>query len=218
MSIELLKSFRIKDNPKLTVKQIIIQVSANFIFGIVLGVIAKFSDTVPSNGWDGMFFSGISDITTNLGVWVVLATLIAVWSKSPFYASINVFTFFVGMLLAYYTYSQVLFGFFPTYYFLSWGVIALVSPVVAYIVWFSKGEGWGPAFCAALPIGLLLAQGYPYFYVFSLVFGFDLFLAILLLVMLAKTKAQYLKVFTLSILVAFILVKSDILPYLFGGL
>jgi hypothetical protein len=218
MSLELLKSFRMKGSSKPTVKQMIIQVCASFVFGVILGLISKFSDNVSSNSWYGLFFSGISDITTNLGVWVVLATLIAVWSRSPIYASINVFIFFIGMLLAYYTYSQVLFGFFPTYYFLRWGAIALASPVAAYIVWFSKGEGWRAAFCAALPIGLLLVKGYPFFYVLMLGFGIDLLLAMLLLVILAKTKAQFLKVFTLSILVAFIHRKFDILPYLFGGL
>ncbi|WP_371321718.1 DUF6518 family protein [Robertmurraya korlensis] len=80
-----------------------------------------------------MFFAIISDITTSIGVWVVLATLISVWSKNPEYAALKVLAFFVGMLLAYYIYSHVLFGFFPIYYFIRWGVIALVSPFCAYI-------------------------------------------------------------------------------------
>lgn len=218
MRIHLLNVYR-KYNQKLTALQIIKQIGACFIFGICLGVLAKFSDTVPANGGTGMFFSYISDITTSLGIWVFLATFIAVRSRGPIYAGLNVFTFFVGMLLAYYTYSQVLFGFFPTYYFLRWGAIALVSPIAAYLVWFSKGEGWGAAFCAALPIGLLLAQGYAFYYVFSFDLGFNIIAAILLLVSLAKTKVQqYVRVLTFSILIAFILRNSDILAYLFGGL
>ncbi|WP_062049310.1 hypothetical protein [Bacillus sp. JCM 19034] len=94
----------------------------------------------------------------------MLATLIAFWSKRPIYVALNVFFIFFGILLAYYLYSQLLFGFFPTYYFLRWGAIALASPIAAYIVWFSKGEGWSAAFCAALPIGLLLTQGLPIFH------------------------------------------------------
>jgi hypothetical protein len=214
----LIKSFKMMDKSKLTAKQITIHLSACFIFGILLGVIAKFSDTVPSNGDIGMFFSFISDITTNLGIWVVMATLIAVWSRSPIYASLKVLTFFLGMLLAYYVYSQVLFGFFPTYYFIRWGIIALVSPIAAYTVWFSRGEGWRAAICAALPIGLLFAQGYPFFYLFSIVFGFDLFLAILLLVILTKSKVQYLKVVPMSMLIFLIIRNFDILTYIFGGL
>lgn len=218
MSRNLLKNIRIKEQPKLTAKQIIIQLSACFIFGVLLGIIAKYSDTVPSNGGIGLLFSFISNITTHLGIWVVLATIIAVWSRSPKFAAIKVLVFFASMLLPYYIYSQGLFGFFPTYYFMRWGAIALVSPLAAYIVWFSRGKGWVAAFCAALPIGLLLAQGYSFLYVFSVVLGFDLFAAILLLVILPRPKVQYLKVVPMSILIAVILRNSNILSYLFGGL
>lgn len=218
MSRNLFKSFRMIDKSRLTAKQIIIHLSACFIFGILLGVIAKFSDTIPENGAIGMFFSFISDITTNLGIWVVLATIIAVWSRSPIYAGVKVLTFFSGMLFAYYIYSQVLFGFFPTYYFLRWGIIALVSPLAAYIVWFSRGTGWLAAFCAALPIGLLLTQGYAFFYLFSMALGFDIFAALFLLVILPKSKAQYIKVIPMALMVFFILRNSNIISHLIGGL
>lgn len=189
-----------------------------FIFGIFLGIIAKYSDTVSFNSEGGMVFTIISDITTSIGMWVILATLISVSSRSPKYAAIKVLAFFVGMLLSYYIYSQVLFGFFPTYYFLRWCAIALVSPIGAYIVWFSRGEGWGPAFCASLPIGFLLTQGYSFFYVFSMVTGFDLFAALFLLVIMTKSKPQYLKVIPIVILIFIILRNTFLLSYLFGGL
>lgn len=218
LSSELFNSFKIIDKSKITLKQTIIYLGVYFIFGILLGTISKYSDTVPSNGEMGIFYGTIRDITTRIGLWVALATLISVWSKSPKYAAIKVLAFFVGMLLAYYIYSQALFGFFPIYYFIRWGVIALLSPICAYIVWFSRGEGWGPAFFAALPIGLLLTQGFPFFYVFSMVLGFDLFTALFLLVILTKSKAQYLKVIPMVILIMIILRKSDFLSYIFGGL
>ncbi|MBM4764386.1 DUF6518 family protein [Bacillus sp. B15-48] len=230
MSRTFFEGLRMMDKSKLTVKQISIHLCACLIFGVLSGIIAKFSDTVSSNGVIGMFFSFISDITTNLGIWVVLATIIAVWSRSPLYASLKVLMFFIGMLLAYYIYSQVLFGFFPTYYFLRWGIIALVSPLAGYIVWFSRGEGWLSAFCSGLPIGLLFAQGYPFFYLFSIledgysffhyfsVYGFDIFLAIFLLVILTKSKVQYLRVVPMSMLIFLIIWNFDILTYIFGGL
>lgn len=218
MSKKWFMSSRRIEQSKLNTKQIILQLFFCFLLGVILGVIAKYSDTFPANGAIGMFFSFISDITTTIGIWVALSTLIAVWSRSPIIAALKVITFFVGMLLAYYLYSQVLFGFFPIYYFLQWGFIALLSPFAAYIVWYSRGEGWGAAICAALPIGLLLAQGYPFFYVFTIVTGFDLLASLFLLVMLTKSKLQYLKVVPLSILVFIILRNFDILSYIFGGL
>lgn len=218
MSGNLLTNIRIKDRPILTAKQLILQYSTCLIFGILLGIIAKYSDTVSSNDAMGIVFGPIKDITTRLGIWVALATIIAVWSRSPIIAAIKVFLFFAGMLIAYYIYSQALFGFFPTYYFIRWGAIALVSPLAAYIVWFSRGKGWLAAICAALPIGLLLAQGYMFFYVPSVELGFDILAAVLLLILLPRPQVQYLRVVPLSLLVAYILRNSNILSYLFGGL
>ena len=206
------------DQPKLRAIQINKQLSSFFIFGIFLGVISKYSDTVPANGGIGLFFNLISNITTRLGIWVLFATLIAVWSKNPKFAAIKVFGFFVGLLIAYYIYSQMLFGFFPTYYFIRWGAIAIVSPLAAYIVWFSRKEGWLAAICAALPIGLLLALGFPSFYGFSLVLGFDIFAAIVLLILLPRPTKQYLMVLPFSILTVFLIRNLNILSYLFGGL
>lgn len=73
------------------------------------------------------------------------------------------FAFFAGMLLSYYVYSAWVFGFFPTHVFIRWGIIAAASPIAAYLAWFGRGNGWIAAFCAAMPIGLLAAEGYPFF-------------------------------------------------------
>ena len=201
-----------------TAKDFIYHVGVFFIVGVLLGLAAKYSDTVIAYGLSGMLLEFISNITTRLGIWVVLATIIAFGSRSPKIAAIRVFTFFVGMLLAYYLYSQFLFGFFPKYYFLCWGIIALFSPFAAYLVWFSRGTGWFSAFSAGLPIGLLLQQGLPFFYVFSAVLGFDIIAAMLLLIVLPKQGEQRLKAGIMGILTAFILTNSNILVYLFGGL
>lgn len=222
----LLKNTRVEEQTQYISKEIIIQVCTFFILGTFLGMIAKYSDTIPSNGTMGVFFHFISIITTRLEMWVVLATIIAAWSKSPKIAAIRVFALFIGMLLAYYIYSQILFGSFPTYYFLRWGGIAVFSPLLAYIMWFSRGEGWFAAFCAALPIGLLFEQIYPFFYMFSMelrfytlvVLGFDILSGILLLVLLSSSKVQCIKIITIGILIALVIRTSNILSYLFGGL
>ncbi len=215
---DVLRNFKVNDMSKRTEKHTFNYLGVYFIFGIFLGTIAKYSDTVSFNSESGMVFTIISDITTSIGMWVILATLISVSSRSPKYAAIKVLAFFVGMLLSYYIYSQVLFGFFPTYYFLRWCAIGLVSPIGAYIVWFSRREGWGPAICVSLPIGFLLTQGYSFFYVFSMVKGFDLFAALFLLVIMTKSKTQYLKVIPIVILIFIILRNTFLLSYLFGGL
>jgi len=111
-----------------------------FILGIIAGLVSKYADTVgissDSNTVLRLYQDSISivqQITTDLGIWVFVATIVAVVSRSSKAAAIHVFVFFIGMLLAYYFYSMLLFGFFPTYYFYRWGLIALLSPIGAYL-------------------------------------------------------------------------------------
>ena len=155
-------------------KQKSIRIILFFIFGIFSGFLAKYTDMIPANGTIGGLINIVSSISSRTGIWVFIATIIAAWSRTPKAGAIHVFVFFVGMLLAYYIYSMRLFSFFPTYYFIRWGLIALLSPLAAYLTWFSRGSGWIAALCAALPIGLLVSEGYSFFYTLSPLSGFDL--------------------------------------------
>lgn len=215
---EYLNQIRGEQYTQVTIQQTTLQVLLSFTFGAFIGFIAKFSDTIPSNGLSGNIWGSISDITTRLGIWVLLATIIAAWSKNPRIGSLKVFAFFTGMLLIYYLYSLSLFGFFPTYHFIRWGLIALASPIAAYIVWFGRGKGWIAALCAAIPIGLLASEGYPFFYIFKLTLAFDMSSAILLLLILPMNKSQRFRVFPLAMLILLLLLNSNFLSYLFGGL
>ena len=210
--------FRGEQYPSETVQHKVFHVLLTFAFGMVLGFIAKYSDAIQTNGILENMWDIISALTTRLGFWVLLATILAVWSKNPRMAATKVFVFFVGILLIYYIYSMWIFGFFPSYYFMRWGLIALASPLAAYIVWYSKGAGWTAALCAALPIGLLVSEGYPFFYTFSIALGIELLFAIILFFMLQVNKKQGLRMLLWIVLVVIIIRNSNALTYIFGGL
>ena len=94
---------------------------------------------------------------TRLGIWVLIATIIAAYSKTIIRAAINTFVFFSGMLISYYLYSAYLFGFFPTKYFIIWGSVAPFSPFPGIIVWKAKNSARLAYILPALPMGLLLS-------------------------------------------------------------
>lgn len=202
----------------LSKKQMGINIVLFFVFGIVLGVVSKYMDTVPSNGIIGSAINVIANIFSQIEVWVLIATIISSWSKTPISAALNVFMFFFGMILSYYIYSMKLFGFFPSYYFIRWGLIALLSPFGACVTWYGRGQGWIAALCAALPIGLILSEGYSFYYLLDISSGFDLFAAILLYFILPINKKQCFKILPWAIVIAFVFRNSSILNYIFGGL
>jgi len=179
-----------------------------FAFGAFMGLGAKYFDTTPVIGAVG----------TDLGVWVLIATLIAAYNRSPRAAALHVFLFFMAMLTAYYLYSMKLFGFFPKYYFMVWGGFALLSPICGWIVWYARGEGWVAAFCASLPIALLIYQGYSFYYTGAWVEELDILSAIALFFILARPMKQKIRTLPLVMAVFLVFYKLNIVSLLFGGL
>lgn len=113
-----------------------------FIIGIILGVISKVLDTTPSNYLP--YILGILDLRnffSRMGIWIFLAAVISMYSKSPVRSAINVYLFFVGMVGSYYLYTVLVAGFFPKSYMVIWIVMTIVSPFLAFVCWYAKGKG-----------------------------------------------------------------------------
>ena len=128
------------------------------ILGAFLGTLSKYLDTVAVNGsWHANVLHYFSNIFTRAGIWVLMATIIAVYSKTIVRAAMNTFVFLSGMLISYYLYSTYLFGFFPTKYFIFWGIMALFSPILGIITWKAKNSTRLAYILPAFPMGLLLS-------------------------------------------------------------
>ena len=143
---------------KLSIKTEIVFSVVSTIIGIALGFIAKMTDSI----------SIIGEIGTEIGIWIFVATLIAAFSHYPLSAAINVFLFFISVLFAYYTYGQLVLGFFPQSYFYGWLIMAFISPIAGIAVWFSKADKVIGSVVTALPVALLFAHGFPVFYTLRL--------------------------------------------------
>lgn len=185
-----------------------IRTLAAALLGIAMGFLAKELDNVPL----------IGEIGTNLGIWIFTAVLIASYCPSRRAAALRVFLFFTGMLCAYYLHSRLIEGFFPVRYALIWGLFALLSPICAVVVWFGRGRGLLAAIAAALPIALLLTEGYPALYTGSLPRWFDILWAVLLLVYLPPTWKQRFVCAALSVALALAFSKIGLISLLWGGL
>jgi hypothetical protein len=176
------------------------------VLGTALGTISKYLDIIAVDGsWWTHILHYFGDLFTRLGIWILIATIIAAYSKTLIRAAINTFLFFIGMLISYYIYSAYLFGFFPTRYFILWGSIALASPLLAIIVWIAKNNVRLAFILPALPMGLLLSQslGMGLFYVY-LSYIEELIMYIVLCVIFYKEPKQMTISVVFSFVVAFI--------------
>lgn len=152
-------------------KQMIVTIEV-ILFGFALGVLQKWIDGSPGNIFPWLLQQlDIRNYFGRLAIWVLLATSISVYSKSPLRASINTFLFFISMLAGYYLYCNYILGFLPKAYMTIWVVISFASFFMAYICWYAKGEGVIAIIISSAIIGVLFAQAFSLtqgFYVYNL--------------------------------------------------
>lgn len=130
-----------------------------FIAGVMIGVLQKWIDGTPVNELPLVLQQmDIGNYFGRLAIWILLAVIISVFSKTPFRASINTFLFFIGMIAGYYAYCHFVLGFLPVSYMMLWIAIAFAAFFLAYICWYAKGRGVISILISACILGVLLAQ------------------------------------------------------------
>ncbi|MBE1554261.1 hypothetical protein [Sporosarcina limicola] len=145
---------RVRITNKSTTKQKVFSIVNAVIVGLTLGLLAKVVDN-PS-----YFYPIFTLLGDCLGIWIFVATLLSVFSYSPKLAAAKVFAFFGSMLTVYYVYTILFLNFFPEREIIFWSVCAAVSPVCAYIMWYARGIGLFSNIILALPITVLLSEGF----------------------------------------------------------
>lgn len=184
------------------------------LFGLVLGVLQKWIDGTAANALPVVMQQlDIGNYFGRLAIWILLATIISVYAKSPLRAAINTFFFFISMLAGYYLYCNYILGFLPKTYMMIWIAISFATFFMAYICWYAKGEGIIAIFISSMILGVLLAQAFH----LSIIQGFYMyhFLEVLTWIMsvilLRRKPKEYAMEIGLSVVIAF--VYQLIMPY-----
>ena len=177
------------------------------LFGFVIGILQKWMDGTASNAFPLIIQQlDISNYFGRLAIWILLATIISVYAKSPLRAAINTFFFFISMLAGYYLYCNYILGFLPRTYMMMWIVIAFVSFFMAYICWYAKGEGIIAIFISSMIMGVLLAQAFNLnitqgFYMYH---SLEVFTWIIGVILLRRKPKEYAIEIGLSVVIAFV--------------
>ena len=181
-------------NQNFALKSKIINSLLIFLIGVFLGIFAKWLDNLALDDaiwWHRILeFLNLNNIFSEFAVWIFLAVTISVFSKTPLRSSLNVFLFFIGMNISYHLYTIFFSGFNPQSYMIRWYAITLVSPILAYICWYAKGDSKISILISSIILSIMFILcfniGPWYFYLKSLV---DLIIfAAILIVLYVKPK------------------------------
>lgn len=106
-----------------------------FLIGLGLGVISRLFD---------IYFETLGNIFSQMAIWILLGTLISIFSKTKKMAMLNILPFCIGMLITYYVTAAVTHGVYSSTFIIGWTVFAFCSPVLAFFAWMTKEKGWFP--------------------------------------------------------------------------
>ena len=106
-----------------------------FLLGAALGVLSKLLDIYTSN---------LGNIFSQMSIWILLGTLIAIFSKTKGKAALNVFVFCIGMLITYYITAELTSSVYGMTFIYGWAAFSLCSPVFAWFTWMTKEKGVFP--------------------------------------------------------------------------
>ena len=186
--------------------------STVFIMGVILGVISKVLDTTPSNYLP--YFLEILDLRnffSRMGVWLFLAVVISVYSKSPIRSAVNVFLFFAGMVGSYFLYTVLVAGFFPKSYMMFWMVMTVISPFLAFVCWYAKGKGIIAISISTIIFMFISRQTFAFgFWYFDIMNMLEFSLWIATIFVLYQSPKQIIKVLSIGLLLFFLTAQTNL--------
>lgn len=103
-----------------------------FVLGLLFGYMAKLFDVK---------FDFLGTLFSEMAIWILLCSAIAVFSCSPFRAALNTLLFCLGMLAAYYLTAMAVEAVWGLSFVYGWTAFSLLSPVFAVLIWYSGGRG-----------------------------------------------------------------------------
>lgn len=113
-------------------RKILLNPFAMFIIGLCAGILSRLLDIYTQN---------LGEIFSQMAVWILLGTLISIYSETPKRAAANTLTFCLGMLITYYAVAALSHGVYDKSFIIGWTIFALCSPVLACFTWMTKQKG-----------------------------------------------------------------------------
>lgn len=108
--------------------------------GLIIGTASRLFD---------IYFDTLGEIFSQMSIWILLGTLISVYSPTKKAAMLNILPFCLGMLFTYYATAIITNGVYGWSFIIGWTIFAILSPIMAYFAWMTKQKGIFPKIIGA---------------------------------------------------------------------
>lgn len=130
----------------MNVRHLLLNPVSMAVSGLVLGVVTRLFDIYCQN---------LVEIFSQMSIWILLGTLITLYSPTRKAAMMNILPFCLGMLVTYYVTAMITDGVYGWTYIIGWTVFAFLSPVMAFFVWMTERKGLCPMM---IGVGIVLVS------------------------------------------------------------
>lgn len=117
-----------------------------FLLGLSLGIITRLFD---------IYTEHLGKMFSQMAIWILMGTLISIYSKTPKKAMFNVLPFCIGMLITYYAVAVFTDGVYGKVFIIGWTIFALCSPIMAFFAWKAKESG---VFSKIISVGIVIVS------------------------------------------------------------
>ncbi len=111
-----------------------ITICAVILAGLLLGVLAKAGDVIPTGNIFSNLISGFGRASSGFTLWIFSCLLISNKSENRKYAVIGVTLFLFAMLTSYYAYSKLVVGYISVSVVQFWFMMVIPAGIASYIV------------------------------------------------------------------------------------
>lgn len=117
-----------------------------FFLGLALGIIVRSFD---------IYTEHLGNMFSQMAIWILIGTIISIYSKTPQKAMFNVFPFCIGMLITYYAVAVLTDGVYGKVFIIGWTAFALCSPIMAFFAWKAKENN---VFSKIIGVGIVIVS------------------------------------------------------------
>ena len=104
------------------------------IFGLIIGIVSKYSNEVFGSSIYDQVFHSVDTITAGLFIWMVICYCIAASSKNKWNSVLMVSLFLISMMISYYSYCLIVLDYFPDKKVIFWTIMLIPCAFLAYLV------------------------------------------------------------------------------------